>query len=88
MIYNLVRVVMLEAAKRQKVDVRRISFKDAYEWLRHARAGETLPGLRVNPHRPERIEPRCRKRRPKQYDLMRKPRSELRTALLKQSKAA
>jgi hypothetical protein len=88
LIYNLVRVVMLEAAKRQKVDVRRISFKDAYEWLRHARAGETLPDLRVNPHRPERIEPRCRKRRPKQYDLMNKPRSELRKALLKQAKAA
>lgn len=88
LIYNLVRVVMLEAARRQGVEVRRISFKDAYEWLRHAREGEKLPVLRVNPHRPERIEPRCRKRRPKQYDLMNKPRSELRKALLKQSNAA
>jgi hypothetical protein len=92
LIYNLVRVVMLGAARAQGADVRRISFKDAYEWLRHARAGEALPGLRVNPHRPERLEPRCRKRRPKQYDLMNKPRAELRrelrTALSKQTKAA
>ena len=32
-VYNLVRVVMLEAARRQGRDVERISFVDAMRWL-------------------------------------------------------
>ena len=86
LVYNLVRVVMLEAAQRQTVSVGRISFADALKWMRHARPGDTLPKLIVNPWRPHRLEPRCRKRRPKQYDLMNKPRDVLRTALKKQAK--
>src|SRR5205823_6390989 len=35
--YNLVRVVMLEAAERQQVPVARVSFSDALKWMRHAR---------------------------------------------------
>ena len=66
LVYNLVRAVMLEAAHRQEAPVSRISFIDAYKWMRHARAGDSLPPLRVNPYRPNRIEPRCRKRRPRQ----------------------
>ena len=91
LIYNLVREVMLEAADRQAVPVRRISFIDAYKWLRHAKPGDTLdtlPPLIVNRHRPHRIEPRCRKRRPKPYDLMNRPRNELRKRLKNQGKAA
>jgi hypothetical protein len=34
--YNLVRLVMLEAARRQKVPLERISFIDALRWLRDA----------------------------------------------------
>jgi hypothetical protein len=41
--YNLVRVVMLEAARRQEVAVARVSFADALKWMRHARVGDTLP---------------------------------------------
>src|SRR5258708_14658994 len=52
LVYNLVRVVMLEAAHRQGVPVSRISFIDAYKWMRHARAGDSLPPLMVNPYRP------------------------------------
>jgi hypothetical protein len=81
LVYNLVRAVMLEAAHRQGVPVSRISFIDAYKWMRHARPGDSLPPLMVNPYRPNRIEPRCRKRRPRQYDLMTKPREELRKLL-------
>jgi hypothetical protein len=81
-VYNLVRVVMSEAARRQGVDVERISFVDALRWLEQAEPGDDLPELVVNPDRPNRFEPRVRKRRPKQYPLMRKPRSELRKALL------
>ncbi len=86
LVYNLVRAVMLDAAHRQEVAVSRISFADAYKWLRHARPDDLLPPLIVNPHRPHRIEPRCRKRRPKQYDLMNKPRDVLRKLLRKQRK--
>ena len=81
LVYNLVRVVMLEAAERQHVRVSRISFADALRWMRHARPGDHLPDLVVNPSRANRIEPRCRKRRPKQYDLMNKPRHVMRNAL-------
>jgi len=88
LVYNLVRAVMLEASRRQQVPVSRISFADAYKWLRHARPGERLPPLIVNPRRPDRIEPRCRKRRPKQYDLMNQPRSVLRKRLKKRRKRA
>jgi hypothetical protein len=87
-VYNLVRRVMREAGHRQGVVPDRISFVDALRWLRHARAGEELPRLRINAERPGRIEPRVRKRRPKQYDLMRKPRGELRKALLGKNRAA
>jgi len=88
LVYNLVRAVMLEAAARQGVPVSRISFADAYKWLRHARPGDVPPPLIVNPRRPHRIEPRCRKRRPKQYDLMNKPRSTLRKLLKNKRKRA
>src|SRR5262249_17798364 len=69
-VYNLVRRVMLEASRRQGVEPERISFVDALRWLREARRGEAVPRLRVNPQRPNRVEPRVRKRRPKEYDLM------------------
>ena len=88
LVYNLVRVVMLEAAHRQDVPVSRISFADAYKWMRHARRDDVLPPLIVNPYRPDRIEPRCKKRRPKQYDLMNKPRAVLRKLLKNKRKKA
>jgi hypothetical protein len=83
-VYNLVRRVMLEAARRQGVEPERISFADALRWLREAKQGEGLPPLKVNPRRRGRVEPRVLKRRPKQYDLMNKPRVVLRHKLLHQ----
>jgi hypothetical protein len=88
LVYNLVRLVMLEAARRQAAPVARVSFGDAFRWMRHARPGDTLPALMLNPQRPNRAEPRCKKRRPKQFDLMNKPRDELRTRLKNQRKQA
>src|SRR4051794_14415768 len=88
LVYNLTRLVMLEASRRQGVPVERISFVDALRWLTEARAGVALPKLVVNPDRSDRAEPRVRKRRPKQYPLMRKPRYELRKALLEKKVAA
>jgi len=87
-IYNLVRRVMHAAARRQRVAPARISFIDAWRWLKHARPGEALPRLVVNPERPGRVEPRVRKRRPKQFPVMQRPRAELRQALLAQDDAA
>ena len=86
--YNLVRVVMLRAAERQQVPVARVSFADALKWMRHARPGGTMPDLVVNPHRPARAEPRCKKRRAKQFDLMNRPRDVLRKRLQKQRQNA
>src|SRR5215468_662377 len=81
LIYNLVRLVMAQAARRQQVDIDRISFVDAARWLAAARDEESLPWLVMNPHRPYRYEPRVRKRRPKQYPVMQKTRQALRKAL-------
>jgi hypothetical protein len=81
LIYNLVRLVMAQAAQRQQVDIDRISFIDAARWLAAARDEESLPWLVTNPHRPYRYEPRVRKRRPKQYPLMQNTRQALRKAL-------
>jgi hypothetical protein len=81
LIYNMVRQVMLEAACRQQVDVHRISFIDALRWLQTASPGDELLKLVVNPCRPKRLEPRVKKRRPKTYPLMNKPRRQLKKEL-------
>jgi Transposase DDE domain len=88
LIYNLVRRVIGEAARRQEVAVGRISFIDAWRWLRHARPGEALPDLVVNPARPGRAEPRVRKRRPKGFPVMKRPRAQLRKEMFKQKVGA
>jgi hypothetical protein len=88
LVYNLTRAVILEAAKRQEVPVSRISFADALYWIRHARPGDLMPRLKVNPKRPDRIEPRAKKRRPKVYDRLNKPREKMRQALRDRARKA
>jgi Transposase DDE domain len=83
-VYNLVRLVMLEASRRQGVPANRISFVDALRWLSSSPPGTPLPDLVVNPHRPGRVEPRCQKRRAKKYPYMIRPRKILRQLLLNQ----
>lgn len=80
-VYNLVRLVMLEAAQRQGVATDRISFVDALRWLVATGNGSPLRQIRFLPVRPDRHEPRVRKRRPKNYPFMTKPRAELMQAL-------
>jgi hypothetical protein len=82
LVYNLIRLVMLEASRRQGVAVERISFVDAARWLAQAMHEPTPLRLRVNPNRPHRVEPRAIKRRPKSYDLLNRPRQELRNRLM------
>lgn len=88
LVYNLVHVVMLAAARRQNVSVERISFVDTIRWLLSALPGEEMPELIVNPRRPDRHEPRVIKDLQDTYRKMTKPRQELRKALKKQGKAA
>jgi hypothetical protein len=82
--YNLVRLAMLRSAQCQNVPVDRISFIDAQRRLRHASLDSPPRKLLVLPVRPDRIEPRVRKRRPKEYDLMNKPRRQLQQDLMRQ----
>jgi len=78
LLYNLVRGVMLESAIRQKKSPTRLSFADALAWVRHAEPGHAWPKLKVVKARPGRCEPRAVKRRPKPFDLMNRPRDEMR----------
>ena len=83
-VYNLVRMVMLQSATRQHTAVERISFLDALRWLSAPNTGLSRVALIVNPKRPPRVEPRVKKRRPKSFPLMIKPRQELRQQLVQQ----
>jgi hypothetical protein len=86
--YNLVRLAMHVSAWLQQVAPERISFVDALRWLCAEHSGKTLGNLKVNPLRPGRYEPRVRKRRPKQFPLMKKPREELRKEFFRKQVAA
>jgi hypothetical protein len=82
LVYNLVRVVLQAAARRQHMSISRLSHVDAFRWLGSAHEGEVLPKIVINPDRPDRVEPRVVKRRPKEYDRMTRPRADLRRQLL------
>jgi hypothetical protein len=84
LVYNLVRLVMLSAARAMELPIKRLSFVDALRWLAQASNRQSLLDIRINRLRAERCEPRVRKRRPKEYTLMNKPRRQLRQQLLAQ----
>jgi hypothetical protein len=75
LVYNLVRAAMTLAAQTQGVEVSRISFIDTIRWLCSRPDGATID-LAINPLRPGRWQPRVKKRRMKEYDLMTRPRRE------------
>jgi len=96
--YNLLRKVAVQAAQQRGLHPREVSFtatKDALsavwgQWTvaatpERVRQGKellrTLGQARVG-NRPDRYEPRARKRRPKEYPLLTKPRKEARAELL------
>jgi hypothetical protein len=83
-VYNLVRMVMCQSATRQQIGVERISFVEALRWLSAPSTGRPLAALIVNPIRPQRVEPRVKKRRPKSFPFRIKPRQERRQQLLQQ----
>lgn len=77
LVYNMTRIVMLDAARRQRVAPDRISFIDALRWWRWAGPDEANLTLCINPRRSGRAQPRVRKRRAKAYPLMHEPRDVL-----------
>lgn len=87
-VYNAIRLVMLEAAQRQKVAVARVSFADALHWVRYGELGGPLPDLAIVPYRPNRIEPRLRKRRNDHYGMLTRPREMMRRVSRKQRSRA
>lgn len=88
LVYNLVRLVMLESAKQQRVHPDRISFVDALRWLCCDRTPLAVADLLVNLSRPGRVEPRQLKRGPKNYGWMKKPRHVLQQELMDKTLAA
>ena len=98
--YNLVRALMLEAAWTHSVPLERLSFKGTVDTLRQwspllspvmfafKRAREEL--LRIIAadqilDRPNRYEPRVRKRRPKPFSVLSAPRKKMRATMLKRA---
>jgi len=73
LVYNLVRLRMLDAAKRQGCDVDRISFIDALDAMRYRGPDAADVKLRVNPKRPGRHQPRRIKRPKDRYTYLTRP---------------
>ncbi len=94
--YNLVRALMLEAAQDHGVPIERISFKGTIDTLlqwKHLWRGKRPRNLGhvrnqllariagdLVPERPARSEPRAKKRRPKNYQYLTKPRKSFRVS--------
>jgi len=92
--YNLIRLLIAQAALEADVHPRRLSFKHAAQLWTEWRAHRVDPGADpdtffrllaqlVVGNRPGRIEPRARKRRPKPYPWLNIPRAEARERVRK-----
>jgi len=96
--YNVIRLLMAQAASNAGVDPRGLSFKHTVqlwtEWITRALCAATdsqrlfalIAQSKVG-HRPGRIEPRMRKRRPKPYPWLKQPRSQARQHVQKHGHA-
>ena len=85
MVYNLLRLFMLQAAERQGVCFARLSFADALAALRWG-DGRLQVDVEIVPRRAGRIEPRVVKRRRKPFMMMNQPRQRLRRELILRQK--
>jgi hypothetical protein len=99
LLYNLIRGVMAESARRHAVEPRQLSPQGTRQTLEAFRAGlaaardsdaEGLRGAALRAiayhrvgDRPDRVEPRVVKRRPKAYPRMQEPRRDARKRLLR-----
>lgn len=78
LVYNLVRLAMLRQAQRSGTSAGRVSFVDALRWVCCRMLGLSgVATLLINPQRGGRREPRVIRRRLKEYNLMKRPRAEL-----------
>jgi len=82
MVYNMVRLAWRRPQGARKWPPIGSSSIGALRWLLDSKAGDELVPLKVNPDRSGRAEPRVRKRRPKEFPVMKKPRSEWRKQLM------
>jgi hypothetical protein len=82
---HLVRMVMCPSALLQRIGVERISVLDALRWLGAPSTGIPWGALIINPIRPPRVEPRVKKRRPKSFPWMIKPRHTRRQQFVQQA---
>ena len=89
--YNLIRLLMWRAAREHDQDLHRLSFTGSLHRVRQVAAAMILAphnedghmiacllewiASDIVPNRPNRVEPRRRKRRPKEYSLLTKPRA-------------
>jgi len=96
--YNLIRQTLLQAAHQSGLSPRQLSFtaalqKTAASWGVLLLVGDATAAVLIDVHlshlarhevgnRPDRIEPRAIKRRPKEHALLTKPRAEARADLL------
>jgi hypothetical protein len=101
LVFDLIRGVMAESARRHGLEPRRLSFQGARQMIEGfrvelGRAGSgKIEGLVAGLHeaiarlraggRPDRVEPRVRKRRPKAYPLMHEPRKIFKARLARAS---
>ena len=87
--YNVIRLIMAQAASHANMDPRELSFKHTVqlwtEWVARGLSATHDSGLLFTliaqchvRHRPGRIEPRMRKRRPKPYPWLKTPRAHAR----------
>ena len=103
LVYNLIRTTMAQAAHKHQLDPRTISFKGTMQTLHAFRiALQTAPLAELTRvchalldaiarhrvgDRPNRVEPRAKKRRPKPHPLLNQPREKARKALVRGSYA-
>ena len=80
-VYNLIRSEMVDESIQRGLPVERLGFTSALQRMRY-RTPQSPPSLlTVLPDRPNRQEPRVRKRRPKNFPLMKRPRQQLKQTL-------
>jgi hypothetical protein len=90
--YNLIRLLMAQAASKAGIDPRELSFKHTVqlwtEWVSRGLSAQkdggrlfVLIAQRRVGNRPGRIEPRMRKKRPKSFEWLKIPRDEARQTI-------
>jgi hypothetical protein len=87
-IYNLVRLLMMQASAKVRARPDRISFVDSLRWLASPAPCVGIHDLKQVVHRPNRFDPRRLKMGRQRYPLLQKPRAEYRQDLIQQGDAA